>query len=80
MILRELNGSRVWQHIKREFRTGYKYRQPVGKIMGGDVHVTISYLHFALPLSLLSAYLILWKPRKPSPNTRTPNGIDYVCR
>ena len=31
----------------------------------------VSYWSITVPLTLLSAYLILWKPRKPSPNTTT---------
>ena len=39
-----------------------------------EVDLPIPFFIITIPLASLSAYLILWKPRKPSPNTITPDG------
>lgn len=33
-------------------------------IMDDDLNVTLSVWYFAIPLTLLSAFLLLWKPQK----------------
>ena len=51
-----LSSSPHQAHLTRMFMAGTKLA-----VMDDDIELTVSYWYFAVPLTLLSACLLLWK-------------------
>jgi len=79
-----MDGSAYWRSVKQNFDTGFPLHKwisanptvPNAKILQSvgptDAVWTVPYRLFAIPLTLLSAYLILWPGKRPERQTKAP--------